>query len=60
VDLSSKFADDVVAVIGLGGTGSYIVDFLVKTPVKEIRGFISMTSKYITRIARQGDFRKVN
>ena len=39
VDLSSKFADDVVAVIGLGGTGSYIVDFLVKTPVKEIRGF---------------------
>lgn len=39
VDLSSKFADDVVAVIGLGGTGSYVVDFLVKTPVKEIRGF---------------------
>jgi hypothetical protein len=39
VDLSSKFANDVVAVIGLGGTGSYVVDFLVKTPVKEIRGF---------------------
>jgi hypothetical protein len=39
VDLSSKFADDVIAVIGLGGTGSYVVDFLVKTPVKEIRGF---------------------
>jgi hypothetical protein len=39
VDLSSKFAEDVVAVIGLGGTGSYVVDFLVKTPVKEIRGF---------------------
>ena len=39
VDLSSKFADDVVAVIGLGGTGSYVLDFLVKTPVKEIRGF---------------------
>ena len=39
VDLSSKFADDVVAVIGLGGTGSYVLDFLVKVPVKEVRGF---------------------
>lgn len=39
MDLSSKFADDIVAVIGLGGTGSYLLDFLVKTPVKEIRGF---------------------
>jgi hypothetical protein len=38
-DLSAKFEDDVVAVIGLGGTGSYVLDFLVKTPVKEIRGF---------------------
>src|SRR5437764_5014683 len=39
VDLSSKFANDIVAVIGLGGTGSYVLDFLVKTPVKHIRGF---------------------
>ncbi len=39
VDLSSKFADDIVAVIGLGGTGSYVLDFLVKTPVRQIRGF---------------------
>jgi len=39
VDLSTKFADEVVAIIGLGGTGSYVVDFLVKTPVREIRGF---------------------
>jgi len=38
-DLSAKFANDVVAVIGLGGTGAYILDFLVKTPVREIRGF---------------------
>ena len=37
--LSGKFADEVVAIIGLGGTGSYILDFLVKTPVREIRGF---------------------
>jgi hypothetical protein len=38
-DLSAKFAHDVVAVIGLGGTGAYVLDFLVKTPVREIRGF---------------------
>lgn len=38
-DLSAKFQSDVIAVIGLGGTGAYILDFLVKTPVKEIRAF---------------------
>lgn len=38
-DLSAKFANDVVAVIGLGGTGAYVLDFLVKTPVREIRAF---------------------
>jgi hypothetical protein len=38
-DLSAKFANDVIAVIGLGGTGSYLLDFLVKMPVPEIRGF---------------------
>jgi Domain of unknown function (DUF6791)/ThiF family len=38
-DLAPVFRDDVVAVIGTGGTGSYIVDFLVKTPVREIRAF---------------------
>ena len=38
-DLASKLSDDVIAIIGLGGTGAYILDFLVKTPVKEIRGF---------------------
>ena len=38
-DLSAKFDDEVVAVIGLGGTGSYLLDFMAKTPVKEVRGF---------------------
>lgn len=38
-ELSAKFKDDVIAVIGLGGTGAYVLDFLVKTPVREIRGF---------------------
>ena len=38
-DLSVLFEDEVVALIGLGGTGAYVLDFLVKTPVKSIRGF---------------------
>ncbi|WP_152977743.1 ThiF family adenylyltransferase [Bradyrhizobium pachyrhizi] len=38
-DLAAVFKQEVVAVIGLGGTGAYLLDFLVKTPVKEIRGF---------------------
>jgi len=38
-DLAMKFKDDAVAIIGLGGTGSYILDFMVKTPVREIRAF---------------------
>lgn len=38
-DLSAKLKNDIIAIIGLGGTGSYILDFLVKTPVKEIRAF---------------------
>jgi hypothetical protein len=38
-DLSAKFKDDAIAIIGLGGTGAYVLDFLVKTPVREIRAF---------------------
>jgi hypothetical protein len=38
-DLAAKFKDEVIAIIGLGGTGSYLLDFFVKTSVKEIRGF---------------------
>lgn len=38
-ELAAKLENDVVAVIGLGGTGSYVLDYLVKTRVKEIRGF---------------------
>lgn len=38
-DLSKKFENDVIAIIGLGGTGAYVLDFLVKTPVREIRGY---------------------
>ena len=38
-DLALEFKDDVIAVIGLGGTGAYVLDFIVKTPVREIRAF---------------------
>jgi hypothetical protein len=38
-DLSALFKDDVVAIFGLGGTGAYLLDLLVKTPVREIRAF---------------------
>lgn len=38
-DLSRKLKDDVIAIIGLGGTGAYTLDFMVKTEVREIRGF---------------------
>jgi hypothetical protein len=38
-DLAAKFSNDVIAIIGLGGTGAYVLEFLVKTPVREIRAF---------------------
>lgn len=38
-DLAARFKHDVVAIIGLGGTGAYLLDLLVKTPVREVRGF---------------------
>ena len=38
-DLAENFKDDVIAIIGLGGTGAYVLDFIVKTPVREIRAF---------------------
>lgn len=38
-DLASLLKNDVIAIIGLGGTGAYVLDYMVKTPVKEIHGF---------------------
>ena len=38
-DLSDKFKNDIIAIIGLGGTGAFVLDFIVKTPVREIRAF---------------------
>jgi hypothetical protein len=37
--ISQKLKIDKVAIVGLGGSGSYILDFLAKTPVKEIHVF---------------------
>jgi hypothetical protein len=35
--LTALLASERVAIIGLGGTGSYVLDFVAKTPVREIR-----------------------
>ena len=40
-ELTDLLRDEIVAIIGLGGTGSYILDLLAKTPVAEIRLFDS-------------------
>lgn len=37
--LTELLTRDKVAIIGLGGTGSYILDLVAKTPVREIRIF---------------------
>lgn len=39
VAISQKLAMNKIAIIGLGGTGSYILDSIVKTPIKEIHLF---------------------
>jgi len=35
-ELTERFKTERVAIIGLGGTGSYVLDFVAKTPVQEI------------------------
>lgn len=37
--ISEKLKDQRIGIIGLGGTGSYILDFVAKTPVQEIHLF---------------------
>ncbi len=34
--LNRKFKDQKIAIIGMGGTGSYVLDLVSKTPVREI------------------------
>lgn len=35
-ELNERFTSEVVGIIGLGGTGAYVLDLIAKTPVKEI------------------------
>lgn len=35
-DLNARLAIDSVAIVGLGGTGSYVLDLVAKTPVRSI------------------------
>jgi hypothetical protein len=37
--VSDKVASQRIAIVGLGGTGSYVLDFVSKTPVREIHLF---------------------
>lgn len=37
--ITERLAKETVAIIGLGGTGSYVLDFVAKTPVRQIRLF---------------------
>ncbi len=41
IEVTKKLELHKVAIIGLGGTGSYILDFVAKTPVREIHLFDS-------------------
>lgn len=38
-DVGRKLAEEIVAIIGLGGTGSYVLDLVAKTPVRAIHLF---------------------
>lgn len=38
-NVSQKLRNQKIAIVGLGGTGSYLLDFLSKTPVKQISIF---------------------
>ena len=35
-DIAAKVENEIVAIVGLGGTGSYVLDFVAKTWVKEV------------------------
>lgn len=39
VNVNNKLSGQKIAIIGLGGTGSYILDLIAKTPVQEIHLF---------------------
>ncbi len=57
-DLNAGFAGETAAVIGLGGTGAYLLDLLVKSPVPNIRAFDGDTYHVHTAFRSPGRFMK--
>lgn len=39
IEATAKLIEDAVAIVGLGGTGSYVLDLVAKTPVNQIHLF---------------------
>ncbi|KRQ15547.1 ThiF family adenylyltransferase [Bradyrhizobium manausense] len=37
--ITARLAEDAVAIVGIGGTGSYVLDMVAKTPVRKIHIF---------------------
>lgn len=52
VTVTAKFRQKRVAIVGVGGTGSYVLDLVSKTPVSEIHLFDD--DKYLTHNAFRG------
>lgn len=50
--ISNKLKDQKIAIIGVGGTGSYVLDFVAKTPVAEIHIFDG--DRFLTHNAFRG------
>ena len=55
MDLNQLVSDDRVAVIGLGGTGGFVLDFIVKTPVEAIDAYDFDTFKVHNGFRLPGD-----
>lgn len=47
--ITARLADDAIAIVGIGGTGSYVLDMVAKTPVKKIHIFD--TDRFLTHNA---------
>lgn len=61
--VASKFAGEHVAILGVGGTGSYLLDLVAKTPVAEIHlfdgdGFLTHNAFRAPGAARLEDLRR--
>ena len=59
VAINAKLKPLRIVIVGLGGTGSYVLDFVAKTPVKEIHLFDGDTflQHNAFRSARRGVWR---